>query len=311
MHKITELQLNSLMEELHQKLRDESGTIVSEASRSGRAGGYIASRLCDFGFIEAKRLVEQIINVEKSAISTSRKMPPNEYFEQLKGELSTWVDGLYQVVASKAKTFAHSSRTASQDIAHIEEDVNDKRTGGIIRMKNVVDIMKAKLENEFSGNAYSNPTPKDSATLIVPDFKFIKIADLIPLLKRDYGEIAKSMENKCWKSVIVICGSSIEGILYDLLKQHETKALAAKAKKGKEPLEDWGIAHLVDTSLELNLITGRATKLSHAIREYRNLIHIAKELIGTDKLEEQEATIAKSFLDMLIRDLSSPQGSHP
>lgn len=83
----------------------------------------------------------------------------------------------------------------------------------------------------------------------MPTFDFIHNKKIVPILIRDYKEVVTCIKSECWKSAIILCGSAIEGILYDLLKQNESNALSSKAaQKSKgdvSPLEDWKLNSLM------------------------------------------------------------------
>jgi len=143
----------------------------------------------------------------------------------------------------------------------------------------------------------------------IPSFDFIHIKDLIPILERDYQEVVTCRETGCWKASIILCGSLLEGILYDLLKQNETKALASKeAPKDKSgdsvPLEDWFITYLINTAADLDLIEKGIKALHHTTKDYRNLVHPTNEIKSSYKLKKEEADNAFAILNMLIKDLS-------
>lgn len=127
------------------------------------------------------------------------------------------------------------------------------------------------------------------------------------MLIRDYNEIIKCKNNACWKSAIILSGSSIEAILFDLLKQNEAKAMAASTapkSKGKViPITEWRLNSLIDTAWGLKLINKSVTALSHSAKEFRNLVHPMEEIKGNYKLEKEEAENAFIILKTLIRDL--------
>lgn len=142
-----------------------------------------------------------------------------------------------------------------------------------------------------------------------PAFDFIHNNDLMPILIRDYTEVGICIKSECWKSAIILCGSAIEAILYDLLKQNESAALnsktAPKSKGNVLPLEEWKLNSLINTASELSLVSKGVEGLSHTTREFRNLIHPLKEISGAYKLEKEEAENAFTTLKILIRDLTA------
>jgi hypothetical protein len=176
----------------------------------------------------------------------------------------------------------------------------DKRIEG-----NNIEVAPSSLFATEEGNIH----PVSPEATEPPTFEFVKLKKMIPVLKRDYIEIIKNIETECWKSAIILCGSSIEGILYDVLKQSEKNALVSReAPKDKNgwvlPLEKWSLTALMNTASDLFLIKKAIKGFSHTIRDYRNLVHPVNEADGNYTLEKEEADNSFIILNMLIRDLT-------
>lgn len=136
------------------------------------------------------------------------------------------------------------------------------------------------------------------------DFPFVREVALRRILERDYIETQKAFVAGCWKSVVILAGGAIEAILIDLLSQKETQAKAStKAVKEKE-IRDWGLVYLILVAVDLKLILPGVEKLSHSIREYRDLIHPIVEIRSGLKIDAEEAKIAIEVLNMVYRDVS-------
>ena len=136
------------------------------------------------------------------------------------------------------------------------------------------------------------------------DFTFVREAALRSIVERDYVEIQKAFVSGCWKSVIILAGGIIEAVLIDKLQQQASLAKSSsKAPKGKE-ISDWGLVHLILVSVDLKIVPPGLDKLSHSIREYRDLVHPTVELRSNLKVNPEEARIAIEVLNMLHRDLS-------
>jgi hypothetical protein len=138
----------------------------------------------------------------------------------------------------------------------------------------------------------------------VREFTFIKDLKLRSILERDYQEIQRAFIARCWKSLIILCGGAIEAILVDLLVQNQTKATTASNAPKEPDISKWRLSHLINVSVELSLVTPGAEKLSHSIREYRNLIHPGNEIRHNLMFDAEEARIALEVLHIIHRDLS-------
>jgi hypothetical protein len=136
------------------------------------------------------------------------------------------------------------------------------------------------------------------------EFPFIADGNLRAILKRDYSEIQRAFVAKCWKSVIILCGGAIEAMLTDLLLKNNSQAQSSpRAGKGAD-ITKWGLSELIEVAVDLDLVTSGAQKLSHSVRDYRNLIHPGNELRNKLTFDAEEAKIALEIMHIMHRDLS-------
>jgi hypothetical protein len=135
-------------------------------------------------------------------------------------------------------------------------------------------------------------------------FPFVTDPELRAIVERNYEELQRDLISGSWKSTIVLCGGAIETILLDLLQKHPDASAALSAPKGKHDLSRWDLSDLINVAVELKLVSPTVDKLSHSVREYRNLIHPGRELRSGLKTDREEATIAIEVLHILHRDLS-------
>jgi hypothetical protein len=135
------------------------------------------------------------------------------------------------------------------------------------------------------------------------EFPFVKDHKLRKILERDYNEIQRNFVARCWKSAIILSGSCIEAVLLDLLLKNEIRAKGSSKAPKKPDLKSWDLADLIDVVVDLGLVRG-VEKLSHSVREYRNLVHPGNEIRKGLRCEQEEAKIAIEVLNILHRDLS-------
>lgn len=135
-------------------------------------------------------------------------------------------------------------------------------------------------------------------------FAFIKDLKIRELVDRDYSELLRAYSARCWKSVIILSGGAIEAILTDLLLGDPRALTAHGAPKKKADITTWDLKDLIDVSVDLKLVSPGIEKLSHPVREYRNLIHPGNEIRNGLTFGEPEARIAMEVLHMLHRDLT-------
>ena len=135
-------------------------------------------------------------------------------------------------------------------------------------------------------------------------FAFVSDSALRAIIERDYGELQRAYISGCWKSVIILCGGAIEAILTDILIQNQTAAEAAKLAPKSSDITRWDLSNLIDVAVELSLVSAGIEKLSHPLREYRNLVHPGNELRTKLRFDAEEAKIAAEVLNIVHRDLS-------
>lgn len=157
----------------------------------------------------------------------------------------------------------------------------------------------ARLEGELA-------TEKAQPVIQQRVFSFVADPAIREVVERDYLEIQRGFVAECWKSVIILCGGAIEALLVDLLSQDLPSATAAKAtpKRDSNDPSRWGLSDLIAVAIELRKITAGAEKLSHSVREFRNLAHPGNEVRSKLVFGQEEARIAIEVLHLVHRDLS-------
>ena len=141
------------------------------------------------------------------------------------------------------------------------------------------------------------------APFTAEDFLFIKDEKLKEIIRRDYSEIVKNFATECYKSVIILCGGIIEALLLYKLRENEQVAKKSNKAPKEDDIEKWDLNHLIEVATDIKIIKEPAiNKLSHSVRDYRNLIHPGKELKSGLKVKPEEAKIAFEVLNILIRE---------
>lgn len=160
----------------------------------------------------------------------------------------------------------------------------------------IIGALEAMLEEEDETQA--NPVVQ------VREFPYVQDPDLRKILKRDYQEIQRAYVANCWKSVIILAGGAIEALLLDALSADAGKATAAPSAPNKKDLNKWDLADLIKVAVEIGVVPNGVDKLSHSIREYRNLVHPGNELRQKLAFGHEEARIAVEVLNMVDRELT-------
>lgn len=142
--------------------------------------------------------------------------------------------------------------------------------------------------------------------------------DLRDSVERDCKEINEASKVGAAKAVIVLCGSVVEAMLYDLLK--EKKAEASKAAKrladdpsnslvkgpllraAKDPIDKWTACPIIKVANDLypDVVSADAAAYSDVLRDYRNLIHPGKSERSAKSVDQYTAGIAIQVVNLVI-----------
>jgi hypothetical protein len=141
-------------------------------------------------------------------------------------------------------------------------------------------------------------------------FSFIKDDDLRQIIERDYKELVLVLfPGGAWKSTVIMAGSILEAILFDVLASDpatKTKALASGAAP-KGPMEDWRLEYLIKVASDVGALPAkRAMTFDQVLRDYRNFVHPKKEIKSGHPCREGEAQLAIGGLNAVCDLLESP-----
>jgi hypothetical protein len=95
----------------------------------------------------------------------------------------------------------------------------------------------------------------------------------------------------------------MEAILLDRLSLDVASSVSATSAPKKADLTRWDLSDLIKVAVELKLVYSSVEKLSHSVREYRNLIHPGNELRNKLTVGAEEARIAIEILNLIDREL--------
>lgn len=142
-----------------------------------------------------------------------------------------------------------------------------------------------------------------------PDFqKIVKDPTLSDLLTLRWDEAQKDIYSKAYLSAVIMMGSLLEGVLLSKVEENVSKACKAsrapKKKDGKvRPIQEWSLHDLIEVSHELGLLHGDVKDFSHALREYRNMVHPFYQRALSEKPDENTCLICWEVVKAAISDL--------
>jgi len=119
-----------------------------------------------------------------------------------------------------------------------------------------------------------------------------------------------------WKSTVIIAGSILEAVLYDVLinPRYNGAALAstrAPKYKGGVVVKDlvageWKLIDLIKVAEDIDLLPPqRVLSIDQVLRDYRNFVHPKKEIKSQHPCTDAEAFMAKGALDAVCNHLET------
>ncbi len=155
--------------------------------------------------------------------------------------------------------------------------------------------------------------------LATVDFSFIGDTQLRQIVERDYQELRlKLFPGGAWKSTVILAGSILEAVLYDVLTfdtsvcasaNGANRAPCKRINKPKKPLptDDWTLSELIDVAEEINKIPAQhANCIDEVLRGYRNFVHPRREVRAQHECDEPQAYLAIGALGVVFNHLSTP-----
>lgn len=178
------------------------------------------------------------------------------------------------------------------------------RTGAELRFQKLEKIefdetpSVAGTEDEFLRREFSDVSVSE-----------IGLEDIVSqVLQERITEIEKCFAAGAYLSVILLAGSTLEGILLGLAISHPkdfNKSVAApKDRTGKvKKFPEWSLAAFIDVARELRLIQLDTHKFSHTLRDFRNYIHPYKQMSSGFSPREHTAKICLQVLKAAIYEI--------
>jgi len=174
------------------------------------------------------------------------------------------------------------------------------------------EIIFRKLEKVEIEEAPTTVDPENS--FLSREFSNISVHGLgleepvVTVLEHRMKEIEKCFSASSPLAVILLAGSTLEGVLLGLAtqypKQFNTAQASPKDGAGKvRQFQDWSLSSFIDVARELSLIQHDTHKFSHTLRDFRNYIHPFAQMASGFTPRENTAKICLQVLKAAIHDL--------
>lgn len=159
---------------------------------------------------------------------------------------------------------------------------------------------------------------------------FVRNKELREIAERDLASFESMAKSEETKSAIVLAGSVIEAILFDLAEKDPTATLtSAKKVKAKhapssprwasfEPANDsrWTLEQVIVVCGPdgLDVLGARSAKLADVTRDYRNFVHPRVErtqILDNAPLTPPDSTQAGALMELVIDQVRRWHAAHP
>ena len=177
-------------------------------------------------------------------------------------------------------------------------DINFQRLDKI-EVKEPSKPNNATTENQFLSREFSNISVQK-----------IGLEGMVSeVIEERIKEIERCYSSAAYLSVIIMAGSTLEGILLGLANQYpkhfNTAKSSPKDKSGKVyELSKWSLSSFIDVAYELELVQHDIQRFSHTLRDFRNYIHPYQQMSFGFNPREHTAKICLHVLKAAIQEIS-------
>jgi len=173
------------------------------------------------------------------------------------------------------------------------------------RLRGVADKSKSSetsdiTEDEFLKREYKNTTLD----------KLDIDNSVVEIINGRLIEIQKGLKSESSLTVVILCGSVLEGILLGVaLKNMKEFNQSSASPKDKEtgkvlPFQDWTLSNLIDVAYSVGKLGLDVRKFSHSLRDFRNYIHPYLQMSSGFSPDIDTAKISWQVLQAAISDLT-------
>ncbi|AIQ49490.1 hypothetical protein R70723_29100 [Paenibacillus sp. FSL R7-0273] len=175
------------------------------------------------------------------------------------------------------------------------------------------DIFKTNLRDKTTQLINNLSSYGQIAASRMIDLSFMVDPELKAFATRDFHDLAtKLILDRAWKSAVILAGSILEAILFDVISNpiHNSRArLARRAPKERGTntvlrLDKWKLKDLINVAVDINLLDRTTENTIHQVlRDYRNFVHPLLEKNMGLQLDETEAILAKGAIMSVCKKL--------
>ena len=156
----------------------------------------------------------------------------------------------------------------------------------------------------------TNKEEKPLAPQPPPDFLALGLdVGIGDLLNLRWSEAQLCVDNKAYLSATIAMGSLLEGLLLGALMHHPAVAnrsqSAPRDATGKvKAFPDWTLSQMIDVAHSVDWIDLDVKRFSHALREFRNLVHPYQQLAMRTNPDADTCGISWLVVQAAVNDLA-------
>ena len=134
-------------------------------------------------------------------------------------------------------------------------------------------------------------------------------ATVVPIIESRLREAQKVLEVGAYLSVIVLCGSVLEGVLLGNAQNNPAKfnksSASPKTKEGTvKRFHDWTLSELIDVATNVGVLKPDVRTFSHGLRDFRNYIHPYHEMSSKFTPDEHTARMCFQVLKAALASVA-------
>jgi hypothetical protein len=172
-----------------------------------------------------------------------------------------------------------------------------------------IDPFIEKTDIDF--NIKDEQKTEDLEPLPPPDFLTLQVEPGIgEILKQRWNEVQLCVDSKAYLAALVMMGSLLEGLILATMQRfpqiaNQSKVAPADPKTQQVKLfPNWTLAQMIDVAHDLKWIGLDVQKFSHALRDFRNLIHPYEQNLCKTFPDEDTCKISWLVVQAAVNDLA-------
>ena len=144
----------------------------------------------------------------------------------------------------------------------------------------------------------------------IPNIRSIPVEPpVVPIIESRLLEAQKALSAGAYLSVVMLCGSILEGVLLGNAQKEPAKfnksSASPKTIDGKVKLfHDWTLSELIDVATNVGVLKPDVQKFGHGLRDFRNYIHPYQQMVSGFTPDEYTAKVCFQVLKAALASVA-------